>query len=105
MPVGNTYTYPNAQEPSTIWFHDHALGATRLNVYAGMAAFYLLRGDGDTGVGNALRLPAGPQEIEIAIQDRQFDQNGQLVYPSDGINPDVHPEIADAFKAAFGIQE
>ncbi len=91
MPVGNTYTYPNAQEPSTIWFHDHALGATRLNVYAGMAAFYLLRGDGDTGVGNALRLPAGPQEIEIAIQDRQFDQNGQLVYPSDGINPDEHP--------------
>ena len=97
--VTNTYTYPNGQEPTTMFFHDHALGATRLNLYAGLVGFFLLRGDGDTGVGNSLSLPAGPYEIEIAIQDKQFDTNGQLLFP-DGSpcglngcppNPSVHP--------------
>jgi FtsP/CotA-like multicopper oxidase with cupredoxin domain len=97
--VTNTYTYPNGQEPTTMFFHDHALGATRLNLYAGLVGFFLLRGDGDTGVDNALGLPAGPYEIEIAIQDKQFDTNGQLLFP-DGSpcglngcppNPSIHP--------------
>jgi FtsP/CotA-like multicopper oxidase with cupredoxin domain len=96
----NIYSYPNAQEAATIWFHDHALGATRTNVYAGIAAFWLIRDQFDTGtVGTGLNLPAGPQEIEIAIQDRQFDTNGQWLFP-DGFpaglngpptNPTVHP--------------
>jgi len=90
-----TYLYPNAQEAATLWFHDHALGATRLNVYAGLAAFYLLRdpaGTGlDTGIPATGGLPAGPYEIEIAIQDRIFDTNGQLLFPDLGINPAVHP--------------
>jgi spore coat protein A, manganese oxidase len=38
--VTNTYTYPNAQEATALWFHDHVLGMTRLNIYAGLAAFY-----------------------------------------------------------------
>jgi FtsP/CotA-like multicopper oxidase with cupredoxin domain len=94
------YFYPNTQQATTLWFHDHALGATRTNVYSGMAAFYFLRDSFDTGLpNNALRLPAGEQEIEIAIQDRIFDTNGQLLFP-DGFpsgpngpppNPDVHP--------------
>lgn len=91
VPVGNTYTYPNTQEAATLWFHDHTLGATRLNVYAGLAAFYLLRGDGDTGPGNELGLPADPYEIEMAIQDRSFDTNGQLLFPRNGINAMEHP--------------
>ena len=37
---GNTFTYPNGQQEATIWFHDHALGLTRLNVYAGLAGLY-----------------------------------------------------------------
>src|SRR5699024_7490077 len=36
--------YPNDNRDSTLWYHDHALGITRLNVYAGPAGFYLLRG-------------------------------------------------------------
>ena len=47
--------YPNNQEPATLWYHDHALGITRLNVYAGMAGFYLLRDDFE----DALGLPSG----------------------------------------------
>lgn len=99
--VSDTYTYPNGQEPATLWFHDHVLGMTRLNVYAGLAGFYFLRDPNslDTGLVTAGGLPAGPQEIEIVIQDRQFDTNGQLLFP-DGYpaglngpppNPTVHP--------------
>ncbi|MEY9935536.1 spore coat protein A [Catenulispora sp. GP43] len=81
------YLYPNEQPSCTLWFHDHALGVTGLNVYAGLAAFYLVRDEYDTGLpDNPLRLPADPYEIEIAIQDRQFDTNGQLLFP-DGSNP------------------
>src|SRR6266540_1529366 len=39
-----TFQYPNENRASTIWYHDHALGMTRLNVYAGPAGFYLIRG-------------------------------------------------------------
>lgn len=81
------YRYPNAQPAATLWFHDHALGVTRLNVFGGLAAFYLVRDRYDTGRSdNPLRLPADPYEIELAIQDRQFDTNGQLLFP-DGSNP------------------
>jgi FtsP/CotA-like multicopper oxidase with cupredoxin domain len=71
------YRYPNAQEAGTPWFHDHALGVTRTNVYSGLAAFYFLR-DPATEPRN---LPSGAYEIEMAIQDRQFDTNSQLFFP------------------------
>jgi spore coat protein A len=92
------YQYPNTQEPATLWFHEHTLGATRTNVYGGLAAFYFLRGNNDNGVPGVGKLPAsdpGPpakaREIEIAIQDRMFDTQGQLFFPDVGLNPTVHP--------------
>jgi len=96
-----TFQYPNHNRASTIWYHDHALGMTRLNVYAGPAGFYIVRGGptGDKAVldsrfGTQAVLP-GPAptegdgfpskktyyEIPIAIQDRSFDANGSLFYP------------------------
>jgi len=104
------YYYPNSQEAATLWYHDHALGATRLNVYAGMAGFYFLRGtdeenaklpgwSGDDLVqevapvgtsGTFNTIPYLP-EIEIAIQDRMFDTNGGLYFPNLPTNPTVHP--------------
>jgi FtsP/CotA-like multicopper oxidase with cupredoxin domain len=102
--VSTTYNYVNSQEATTLWFHDHSLGTTRLNVYSGMAAFYLVRDGRDTGRGNnAIGLPAGPFEQELMIADRQFDSQGQLLFPDGtptdnptGINggppnPDIHP--------------
>jgi FtsP/CotA-like multicopper oxidase with cupredoxin domain len=97
--VTNVYGYPNTQEPTTLWFHDHTLGTTRLNVVAGMEAFYLIRGNGDDGVPGFGKLPAGRQEVELVLQDRQFDTNGQLLFPDgyptglDGPlqNPKLHP--------------
>ncbi|HSO19982.1 MAG TPA: multicopper oxidase domain-containing protein, partial [Desulfosarcina sp.] len=94
-----TFEYPNQNRASTIWYHDHTLGMTRLNVYAGPAGFYIIRGgpgDGalDSRTGGAAVLP-GPApkendkfpsnktyyEIPIAIQDRSFNDDGSLFYP------------------------
>ncbi len=84
------YCYPNGQQATTLWFHDHALGITRINVFSGLASFYLIRDQFDTGrTDNPLRLPAGGQEIELMIQDRQFDTNGQLLFPDNANNPSL----------------
>jgi spore coat protein A len=74
-----SYAYPNAQLPATLWYHDHALGITRLNVYMGLAGFYLLR----DGTEAALGLPSGEYEIPLAIQDRTFRPDGSLEYPAE----------------------
>jgi FtsP/CotA-like multicopper oxidase with cupredoxin domain len=96
-----TFQYPNKNRASTIWYHDHALGMTRLNVYAGPAGFYLVRGgpagdkavlDSRTGLPAVLPGPAPKEgdkfppnkayfEIPIAIQDRSFNSDGSLFYP------------------------
>jgi FtsP/CotA-like multicopper oxidase with cupredoxin domain len=112
-----TFRYPNAGRASTKWYHDHTLGMTRLNVYAGPAGFYIVRGgsDGDRNVldrrhGTVAKLP-GPapregdrfpsnrryHEIPVAIQDRAFNEDGSLFYPDtraffDGIVDDLIPD-------------
>ena len=72
------YEYPNQQQAGSLWYHDHALGITRLNVYMGLAGLYNLRDD----VGNALNLPSGQFEVPLVIQDRQFEPDGEFFYPS-----------------------
>lgn len=92
-----SFTYPNDQRATTLWYHDHTLGMTRLNVYAGPAGFYLIRGGPDDVVLDSRdRSPAilpGPAptvgdnpfgeygEIPIVVQDRSFNTNGSLFYP------------------------
>jgi FtsP/CotA-like multicopper oxidase with cupredoxin domain len=71
-----TYFYPNHQQAATLWYHDHALGITRLNLYAGLSGFYLLRDQQE----RTLNLPSGPYEICLVIQDRTLDEQGQLLY-------------------------
>jgi len=77
--------YPNEspQQPATLlWFHDHGMGTTRLNVFAGLAAAYLIRDEYDTGgPDNANGLPSGAYEIPLVIQDRQFEPDGTFLYP------------------------
>jgi spore coat protein A len=87
--VKKEYYYDNDQEAGTLWYHDHALGITRLNVYAGLAGFYLLRDDNETNLTSTNVLPGGPYEIEIAVQDRQFTDDGALFYPS--TDPEFEP--------------
>jgi FtsP/CotA-like multicopper oxidase with cupredoxin domain len=77
------FVYQNDQPAGTVWYHDHALGITRLNVYAGMAGFYIIRDTHDTGLfGNSLDLPAWPYEKALAIQDKMFHADGSLFYPT-----------------------
>lgn len=90
--VHEVFTYHNEQPPATIWYHDHALGITRQNVYMGLAGFYLIRDPGNEPSG----LPTGRYEIPVVIQDRMFDVNGQLLYPNVGINME-HPYWAPEF--------
>ena len=74
---GDTFDYPNNQPGTTLWFHDHTLGMTRLNTIAGLAGYYLLR-DPNEG---SLNLPSGAFEIPLAMQDRIFNADGSLFYP------------------------
>ena len=85
VPGGFTkkFIYDNNVPAGNLWYHDHALGITRLNVYAGMAGFYFVRDNNDTGLpGNPLFLPAWPYEKAYAIQDRMFLETGELFYPA-----------------------
>jgi FtsP/CotA-like multicopper oxidase with cupredoxin domain len=102
------FQYPNDQRATTLWYHDHTLGMTRVNVYAGPAGFYLLRGGPGDEVLDGAALPAtlpGPApalgdapgmtyyEIPIVIQDRMFYDDGSLFYPDnraffEGLEPD-----------------
>jgi len=79
----NLFSYNNDVPAGNLWYHDHALGITRLNVYAGLAGFYFVRDEFDTGLpGNPLGLPAFPYELAYAIQDRMFTDKGELFYPA-----------------------
>jgi spore coat protein A, manganese oxidase len=81
------YTNQLPENPATLlWFHDHALGATRLNVFAGLAAAYILRDQFDTGTEpNPIGIPGGAYEIPLVIQDRQFSIDGKFFYPTSDI--------------------
>lgn len=77
------YSHDNSQPATSLWYHDHALGITRLNVYAGLSGFYMIRDDIDSGdLDNTMGLPAGPYEVPLMVQDRMFKQNGELFYPA-----------------------
>jgi spore coat protein A len=81
------YTNQAPQMPaSLLWFHDHGLGATRLNVFAGLAAAYIVRDQFDTGTEpNPIGIPGAAYEIPLVVQDRQFNADGTLHYPRSDI--------------------
>jgi bilirubin oxidase len=78
-PGSSVYQYSNDQRAAALWYHDHVLGMTRLNVQAGLAGMYLLRG-GVTDLPPGV-LPSGDAEIPMVIQDRCFDTDGSLFFP------------------------
>ena len=93
------YEYTNHQPGTTLWYHDHTMGITRLNVYAGLAGFYIIR----DVLEERLNLPSGKYEIPLMIQDKSFNSDGSLFYP-DGpvVNPGepefpVKPSIVPLF--------
>lgn len=90
------YTYPNAQQEGPLWFHDHTLGATRLNVYAGLAGAYYLLDPVQESYFKQINMRPITELVPVVLQDRMFDTNGQLYFPADfpgGINgPTTNPQ-------------
>jgi|APTNR8051073442_1049403.scaffolds.fasta_scaffold15080_2 spore coat protein A len=90
--VSEFSNYANDQQGTTLWYHDHALGMTRLNVYTGLAGFYLLEDDTWLRLKSAVFgsdpvLPGGTREIEVVVQDRAFSPDGHLFYPAHANDP------------------
>ena len=89
------YYYPNQQEAAMLWYHDHALGITRLNVYAGLFGAYIIREE----LEDEFNLPKGPYEIPLIICDRLFSDTGRLYYPVSPVSGS--PWVPDVFGNAI----
>ncbi len=81
--------YPLQQAATALWYHDHAMGLNRLNIYAGLFGMMLVRDQQEDSLG----LPSGDQEIPLMIYDRSFTADGQLFYPTSG-DPE-HPWVPE----------
>ena len=73
----DAFVYPNDQQSTLLWYHDHTLGITRLNMIMGLAGAYIIR----DAVEDSLNLPKGQFEIPLIIQDRLFNPDGSFLYP------------------------
>jgi spore coat protein A len=85
-----TYYYPNRQDAAMLWYHDHAMGINRLNIYAGLLGLWVIRDSAE----DALDLPKGKYEVPLVLMDRDLRSDGQLSYPvsADPARPWV-PEV------------
>jgi spore coat protein A len=104
------FYYHNDQEAATIWYHDHAFGVTRLNVYAGLAGYYIITDNNEINLQTTGKVPVAPYDMGLAIQDRMFTSTGQLFYPSmeeeddDDIgDPTILPEMFGDFILVNGM--
>ena len=87
------FHYPMDQRAALLWYHDHVMGITKYDVYAGLAGLWIVRDERERQLG----LPEGPPfEVPLLIQDRNFDTDeqgrltGRLVHKTD-------PEVMEAF--------
>lgn len=105
--VGPTFVkkwsyYENTQEAAHLWYHDHALGLTRLNVLAGLAGNYILRDRNELRQISRGVLPSLRYEYELTIQDRLYDlETGAIAIENDTATMEANP---DAFATSTGGQ-
>jgi spore coat protein A len=76
----DNYTYPNDQRAATLWYHDHAMGATGQNVYMGLAGFYIVEDEEE----RSLPLPRGRYDVPLMLCARQFNEDGSFQYNPHG---------------------
>lgn len=85
-----TYHYPNQQQPGNLYYHDHAMGLTRVNILAGLFGAYIIR---DKHVEAPLGLPCGDEyDRPLVVFDHSFRLNGSIYMNPVGNNPNIHPE-------------
>jgi spore coat protein A len=105
--ISKASRYPNDQAAAQLWYHDHAMGITRLNTYAGLTGLYVIR----DAVEDDLALPRGAYEVPLVIQDRMFHPDGSLFYPTvlggshDVWAPEFFGDVACVNGAAFPFLE
>lgn len=83
--------YPNVQPPTMLWYHDHTLGVTRIDMYSGLAGLYIINQPNSTIDDVAPVLPTGKYDMPLVIQDKTFYANGSLYFPTVGTNPNINP--------------
>jgi len=97
--------YPMDQEASTIWYHDHAIGATHTNTNMGMAGFFPVTDTQEQALITANKLPSGDTyDLGFALQDRHFDLTGQQIMPDYAIYDLTNAACATA-TAALGVPD
>ncbi|KAK7280348.1 hypothetical protein RJT34_25411 [Clitoria ternatea] len=85
-----TYHYPNNQQPGNLWYHDHAMGLTRVNLLAGLIGSYIIR---HPPIEDPLGLPQGNDyDLPLVIFDRSFRIDGSIYMNFTGNNPSIHPQ-------------
>ncbi|OMO88071.1 Multicopper oxidase, type 1 [Corchorus olitorius] len=85
-----TYHYDNNQQPGNLWYHDHALGLTRVNLLAGLIGAYVIR---QPDIEGPLKLPYGDEfDRPLIVFDRSFRVDGSIYMNSTGNNPSIHPQ-------------
>lgn len=97
--VTDTFTFMNDQPAALYWYHDHTMGATRLKPYLGLAAAYLIVDDidnGETIMGQKVPSGYGKYHLPIVLQDKTFNADGSLFYPTEGISAE-HPKWVPEF--------
>jgi spore coat protein A len=90
-PNAAVYYYPNTQPPTMLWYHDHALGVTRLNLYSGLEGLYVINQPDNASDYVAPLLPKGKYDVPLVIQDKKFYNNGSMYFPTVGTNPNMNP--------------
>ncbi|KAH9300965.1 hypothetical protein KI387_012548 [Taxus chinensis] len=84
------YEYRNVQAPGNLWYHDHALGFTRVNLLAGLLGAYVIR---NPKLETPFNLPSGSEyDRHLLIFDRSFAADGSIYMNSTGNNPSIHPQ-------------
>ncbi|KAI8538950.1 hypothetical protein RHMOL_Rhmol09G0143200 [Rhododendron molle] len=84
------FHYYNNQQPGNLWYHDHAMGLTRVNILAGLLGAYVIR---DPKIEAPLGLPHGDEfDRPLVVFDRGFRTDGSLYMNSTGNNPSIHPQ-------------
>ncbi|XP_015942044.1 multicopper oxidase LPR1 [Arachis duranensis] len=88
--TNKTYYYPNNQQPGNLWYHDHAMGLTRINLLAGLIGAYIIR---HPSIESPLGLPHGDEfDLPLVVFDRSFRTDGSIFMNSTGNNPTIHPQ-------------
>ncbi|KAL8463568.1 hypothetical protein ACS0TY_034282 [Phlomoides rotata] len=82
-----TYHYHNLQHPGTLWYHDHAMGLTRVNLLAGLVGAYIIR---QPEIERPLQLPE--LDLPLVVFDRSFNRDGSIYMNATGNNPSIHPQ-------------